>query len=44
MNDYNYVAEACTELLRGKDVGFNIDGYVEDGYFSTYISSLGIRC
>ena len=37
-SDVENIIEGC------KVRGFNIDGYVEDGYFSTYISRLRIRC
>ena len=43
MNDYNYVAEACTELLRGKDTGFNLNGYVttEEEWKAGYAEQIG---
>ena len=43
MNDYNYVAEACTELLRGKDTGFNLNGYVttEEEWKAGYEEQIG---
>ena len=43
MNDYKYVAEACTELLRGKDTGFNLNGYVttEEEWKAGYEEQIG---
>ena len=42
-DDYNYVAEACTELLRGKDVGFSMNGYVttEEQWKAAYKEQIG---
>ena len=43
MTDYNYIAEACTEILRGKNVGYSINGYVttEEEWKSAYIEQVG---
>jgi len=43
MNDYNYVAEACSEILRNKDIGFNINGYAttEEEWKTTYEEQIG---
>ena len=37
-DDVENIIEGC------KVRGFSVDGYVDDGYFSTYISRLRIRC
>jgi|TARA_B100000900_G_C20332500_1_gene614783 L-lactate utilization protein LutC len=43
MNDYNYVAEACSEILRNKDIGFNINGYAttEEEWKTAYEEQIG---
>ena len=43
MTDYNYISEACTEILRGKNVGYSINGYVttEEEWKSAYIEQVG---
>ena len=42
-DDYNYVAEACSELLRGKDTGFSMNGYVttEEQWKAAYKEQIG---
>ena len=38
-------ADDVENIIEGCKVrGFSVDGYVDDGYFSTYISRLRIRC
>ena len=40
---YNYVAEACTQILRGKNVGYTLEGFptTEDEWKAGYAEQIG---